>query len=60
VDQSERSYTIRGSALDAGLVSDFMTKLQKNIYFKEIQLRSSVANEADSRSDFELAGRGEE
>jgi Tfp pilus assembly protein PilN len=61
VTQSEKAYNIRGSSMDAGLVSDFMTKLQKNIYFKDVQLKSSVVSDPTStKSDFELAGKGEE
>ena len=61
VTQSEKAYTIRGSSMDAGLVSDFMTKLQKNIYFKEVQLKSSqISDPSGTKSDFELAGKGEE
>ena len=53
-------YEIRGATTDAGLVTDFMTRLQKNIYFKEVQLKStSVTDQMGNQADFSLSGRRE-
>ncbi len=57
---SEADYEIHGATLDAGLVTDFMTKLQKNIYFKDVQLKSTLVSDSiGNQADFVLSGRRE-
>ena len=57
---SEKNYQISGSSLDAGMISDFMTRLQKSIYYKDIQLLSSSLTDTYSgKADFKLQGRME-
>ncbi|NDG85726.1 MAG: hypothetical protein EBX52_11920, partial [Proteobacteria bacterium] len=61
VEFADHSYLLKGASTEASLVTDFMMKLQANIYFKEVQLKKSVSSDATSnKSDFELSGRSEE
>ncbi|MBU6153497.1 MAG: PilN domain-containing protein [Bdellovibrionales bacterium] len=56
----EKGYQIRGSSLDAGLISELMSKLQKSIYFSNLQLMSSSSTDGQGmKADFSLQGKVE-
>ncbi|NDD92661.1 hypothetical protein EBZ37_11300, partial [bacterium] len=56
--QTERAYSLSGSCLDAGLISDFMGKLQKSIYYTNVQLTSSSSTDSlGMKADFKLQGK---
>jgi hypothetical protein len=56
----EKNYRVAGSSLDAGMISDFMGKLQKSIYYTNIQLMSSSSTDGQGmKADFLLQGKVE-
>jgi hypothetical protein len=56
----EKSYSIAGSSLDAGMISDLMGKLQKSIYYTNVQLMSSSSTDGQGmKADFSLQGKVE-
>jgi Tfp pilus assembly protein PilN len=56
----EKSYRVAGSSLDAGLISDLMGKLQKSIYYTNVQLMSSSSTDGQGmKADFSLQGKVE-
>jgi hypothetical protein len=55
--QQEKAFTIRGGATEMGLVSDFMSRLGRSIYFKDVGLRTSSSDPAQKRVSFELTAR---
>ena len=57
LNQVDHSFSIRGASSDAAIVSDFMMRLQKTIYFKDVQLRSSTSDQSKKQISFELTAR---
>jgi hypothetical protein len=55
--QVEKSYTFRGGAIEYSMVSDFMARLGRTIYFKEVALRNSSSDPTQKRINFELTAR---
>jgi len=57
---TDRNYRLSCSSLDAGLISDFMGKLQKSIYYTNVQLLSSSSTDGQGmKVDFVLQGKVE-
>lgn len=56
---SEVGYSIKGGTIDIGLVSDFMTKLGQTIYYKDVSLKSTLADPSRRQAAFELTARRE-
>lgn len=53
----ETSYDIKGAAMEPTLVTDFVARLQKSIYFKGVQLGDTTALEENSdKVSFSLSG----
>lgn len=52
---TETGYMIRGQSLEMSLVSDFMSKLNASIYYKDVTLKSSVSDPAGNMANFELS-----
>ncbi len=60
ISDSGDAFEIKGSTLDAGLVSDLMVKLQKSVFFQDVQLKNSVSrDQVGSLADFQLGGKHE-
>jgi Tfp pilus assembly protein PilN len=57
VAQSDKTYSIKGGATEFSMVSDFMARLQRTIYFKDVQLRSSTSDQSKKQISFELTAR---
>ncbi len=56
----DRGYRISGSSLDAGMISELMGRLQKSIYFTNLQLISSSSTDGQGmKADFSLQGKVE-
>ncbi len=55
--QVEKNYTIRGGAIEYSMVSDFMSRLGRTIYFKEVALRNSSSDPTQKRINFDLTAR---
>jgi len=55
--QVDKSYTFRGGAIEYSMVSDFMARLGRTIYFKEVALRNSSSDPTQKRINFELTAR---
>ncbi len=56
---TEKTFNIRGSTVDMGLVSDVMSKLGTSIYYKDVSLKGSSADPAGRFATFELTARRE-
>jgi hypothetical protein len=56
----DRGYRISGSSLDAGMISELMGRLQKSIYYTNLQLISSSSTDGQGmKADFSLQGKVE-
>jgi hypothetical protein len=55
--QVEKSYIIRGGAIEYSMVSDFMSRLGRTIYYKDVALRNSSSDPTQKRVNFELTAR---
>jgi Tfp pilus assembly protein PilN len=55
--QQEKNYVIKGATLDIGNVSDFMSRLGKSIYFKDVALKTTGAEPNGFQTNFELSAR---
>jgi Tfp pilus assembly protein PilN len=57
INFAESSYDLRGGALDPALVTDFIARLQKTIYFTSVQLRETTSIDQNSdKVSFSLSG----
>lgn len=59
ITATEKAFNIRGSTIDMGLVSDVMSKLGTSIYFKDVNLKGSMADANGRQASFELTARRE-
>jgi Tfp pilus assembly protein PilN len=57
LSQVDKSYSIRGGAIEYSMVSDFMSRLGRTIYFKDVALRNSSSDQTQKRINFELTAR---
>jgi Tfp pilus assembly protein PilN len=55
--QMEKNYTIRGGAIEYTMVSDFMSRLGRTIYYKDVSLRNSSSDPTQKRVNFDLTAR---
>jgi Tfp pilus assembly protein PilN len=55
--QVDKAYTLRGGAIEYSMVSDFMSRLGRTIYYKDVTLRNSSSDPTQKRINFELTAR---
>ena len=54
---NEAGFEMRGGAMDPSFVTDFVTRLQKSVYFSNVQLREAASVDASSdKVNFSLSG----
>lgn len=56
---SETGYEIKGGTIDIALISDLMTRLGQSIYYKDVALKSTLADPVQRQASFELTARRE-
>jgi Tfp pilus assembly protein PilN len=56
---TETNFEFRGGTVDLSLVSDFMTRLGQTIYFKEVTLKNTAADQNGRQANFELGAKRE-
>lgn len=59
INATDKMVNIRGSTLDMALVSDVMSKLGSSIYYKDVTLKGSTADNSGQHANFELTARRE-
>jgi Tfp pilus assembly protein PilN len=57
VSQAEKTYEIKGGTTDIGLISDFMSRLGRSIYYKDITLKSTSSEQSGFQATFNLTAR---
>ena len=56
---TENSFSLKGGAVDIGMISDLMSRLGKTIYFKDVSLKNTMTDPNGKQSVFELTARRE-